>query len=97
MAIMYIREGSQGSTELYDRVRERLKDEQPPEGFIFHVAATPEGGGLCVVEIWESEEALKGWIQKVDAAIEQVGAPPRPQARKYAVHNIITPAALSRT
>lgn len=97
MPVLYILENPQATTKVYDEVRARLKNEGPPTGGIFHVAAKTEGGGLLVVEVWESEAAREQWAQKVDKAIQELGGPKRPQPKKYEVHNILTPETMSRT
>ena len=97
MALLYLVESPQATTKLYDEVRARLKNEEPPPGGIFHVAAQTEGGGLLVVEVWESEAAREQWAQKVDKAIQELGGPKRPQPRKFEVHNILTAEMMSRT
>ena len=96
MAVLYITENPQASTEIYDKVRDRLKDEPIPSGALFHVAAKREGGGLLVVELWESEAARNQWSPKVEKAIADVGGPKRPEPRKLEVHNIIIQEAMSR-
>jgi hypothetical protein len=97
MAVLYIVEAPQATTELYDRVRARLKGEGPAPGGLFHVAAQREGGGLLVVEVWESEAARDQWAPKIDKAIQELGGPKRPEPRKFKVHNIVTADAMSRT
>jgi len=54
------------------------------------------GGGLLVVEVWESEAARDQWAQKVDKAIQELGGPNRPQPRKCEVHNVLTAETMSR-
>lgn len=97
MAVLYIVENPQTTTEFYDKVRARLKDEGAPRGGIFHVAAKREGGGLLVVEVWESEHDREQWGQKVDKAIAELGGPKRPKPTKHQVHNLLTPEMMSRT
>jgi hypothetical protein len=97
MAVLYIVENPQATTELYDKVRDRLKDEEAPHGGLFHVAAKREGGGLLVVEVWESEADRERWAQKVDKAIEELGGPKRSQPRVCEVHSIRTAEAMTRT
>ena len=97
MAVLYITENPQASTELYDKVRDRLKDEPMPSGSVFHVAAKREGGGLMVIEVWDSEAARNQWSPTVDKAIAELGGPKRNEPKKYEVHNIITRETVSRT
>jgi hypothetical protein len=97
MAVLYIVENPQATTEFYDKVRARLQDEEAPQGGLFHVAAKTEGGGLLVVEVWESEADRERWAQKVDKAIEELGGPKRSQPRISQVHNIRTATAEAMT
>ena len=97
MAVLYIVENPQVTTDFYDKVRARLQDEGPPQGWRFHVAAKGDGGALMVVEVWESEADREAWGKKLDKAIEELGGPKRPQPRKYQVHNMLLPEATSRT
>lgn len=96
MAVLYITENPQMTTESYDKVRARLKDEGVPRGGQLHVAAKKEGGGLLVVEVWESEAAREQWAAKVDKVFAELGIPKRPQPRKGEVHNMMTPEAMAR-
>jgi hypothetical protein len=97
MAVLYIVENPQATTEFYDKVRARLQDEEVPRGGLFHVAAKTEDGGLLVVEVWESEADRDQWAQKVDKAIEELSGPKRPQPTIAQVHNIRTPTAEAMT
>jgi hypothetical protein len=97
MAVLYIVENPQVTTEFYDKVRARLKDEGVPPGAIFHVAAKRDGGGVLVVEVWETDAAREKWGEKVDKAIVELGGTKRPQPRKAEVHNILTAQAMSPT
>lgn len=97
MAVLYIVDNPSASTELYDKVRARLKDEGQPSGALYHIAAKREGGGLIVVEVWESEEARERWSPKVDKAISELGGPARPKPQKYQIHNILSAETMSRT
>ena len=90
MATLYIFDAPLASTQLYDKVRDRLPSEAP-EGALFHAACTREGGGLLVVEVWESEEAQAKWSQILDRAIADAGGPPRTKPQKHAVHNMRSP------
>jgi heme-degrading monooxygenase HmoA len=97
MAVLYIVENPGATTEFYDKVRARLKDEEAPRGGLFHVAAKTEDGGLLVLEVWESEADREQWSQKVDKAIEEIGGPKRPQPRILEVHSIRTAEAMTAT
>lgn len=96
MAVLYIVENPQVTTDFYDKVRDRLRDEGFPSGAVLHVAAKRDGGGIVVVEVWESEAARDQWSEKVDKAIAELGGPKRPAPRKHEVHNILTAETASR-
>jgi hypothetical protein len=97
MAVLYIVENPQVTTEFYDKVRARLNDEEAPRGGLFHAAAKREDGGLLVVEVWESEADRDQWAQKVDKAIEELGGPKRPQPTICEVHNMRSAEAMTPT
>jgi hypothetical protein len=64
----------EGSQETYDKVRERLGLRRPAGG-ILHVAGPSPKGGWRVIEVWESEEAAKRFVERLRPAFEAVGAP----------------------
>jgi heme-degrading monooxygenase HmoA len=97
VAVLYIVENPGVTTEFYDKVRDRLKDQGVPRGGVFHVAAKREGGGIVVVEVWESEAAREQWSQQVDKAIAELGGQKRPPPKKYLVHNLISAETVART
>jgi len=37
---------------------------QPPAGQIFHLEGPMEGGGMRVVDVWESEEVFLAFVQE---------------------------------
>jgi len=96
MAILCVFDNPNATTDLYDRVSSKIGDEVP-EGGIVHVACKREGGGLFVVECWESEDAFQKWSQRIDKEIQAAGGPPRVQPKKYQVHNIRTGKAFTKT
>ena len=77
------------TSEQYDKVIKELevKGVGAPDGRLHHVAS-PDGGGLLVVDIWESEEKLDKFSQVLIPTLEGVGVTPaEPEIRP--VHNII--------
>ena len=86
MAVLYVYESPEADLNMYDRVNASI--DRPPEGSIFHVACERDGGGLFVVEAWESEEAQERFSRTVEEKIASAGGPARPQPRKYRVHNM---------
>ena len=88
MAVAMMVDNPNGSQEIYERVRELIGLERPAGG-IFHVAGPSPNGGWRVIEVWESEEDAKRFLQeRFKPALEAVGAPgPPPQPQFWAVHN----------
>jgi hypothetical protein len=78
----------EGSQEIYDKVREQMGLDAPAGG-IFHVAGPSPNGGWRVLEIWESEEDAKRFLQeRLKPAWEAVGlSGPPPQPQFWHVHN----------
>jgi hypothetical protein len=70
------------SAEIYDAVSEKLDARSnPPEGLIVHTAIAPEGGGLRVVDVWESREAFETFrderlMPAVGSVLEERGITP---------------------
>lgn len=89
MAVLYIYESPQARLDVYDRVRAEVDAEGIPEGAICHVACKRDGGGLFVVEVWESEEAHDEFNEEVQERIRKAGGPARPEPRKMPVHNMV--------
>ena len=91
MAVLYIYEIPDASIAVYDRVRAQVDEEGNPEGAISHVACKREGGGLLVVEVWESEELHDEFNTEVRERIKQAGGPAnaRSEARKLPVYNMV--------
>jgi hypothetical protein len=88
MAIAMMVDNPEGSQELYDKVRERLGLEKPAGG-VFHVAGPSPNGGWRVIEVWESEEEAKRFLnERLLPAFEAVGGPALPTPPQFwPVHN----------
>jgi hypothetical protein len=86
MAVAMLVDNPEGSQETYERVRERLGLARPAGG-IFHVAGPSPNGGWRVIEIWESEEDAKRFVERLRPAFEAVGAPAPPPPELWPVHN----------
>jgi hypothetical protein len=80
----------EGSQELYEKVREHMGLDAPAGG-IFHVAGPSPTGGWRVIEVWESEEDARRFLQeRLKPAWEAVGmAGPPPQPQFWHVHNFM--------
>lgn len=73
----------------YDKVIKDLEaaGEGSPEGRLYHLASSKEGGWF-VVDVWESPELLNQFAQTLMPTLQKAGVtPPEPQV--YPVHNII--------
>jgi uncharacterized protein (DUF1786 family) len=86
MAVLYIYESDQADLGLYDRLNSQIQE--VPEGALCHVACKRDGGGLFVVEVWESEEQQDRWNAFIQQKIQDAGGPGRPTPRKMEVHNM---------
>ena len=89
MAITAIFKVPTMTSEQYDKAIKELevKGVGAPDGRLHHVASL-DGGGLLVVDIWESEEKLDKFSQVLIPTLEGVGVTPaEPEIRP--VHNII--------
>jgi hypothetical protein len=88
MPVAMLIDNPAGSQEIYDKVREHLGLEKPAGG-IFHVAGPSPSGGWRVVEIWESEEDARRFVQeRLKPAWDAVGASlPEVQPQFWPVHN----------
>jgi hypothetical protein len=88
MPVAMLVDNPHGSQEIYDQVRAHIGLEAPAGG-IFHVAGPSPNGGWRVIEVWESEEDAKRFLEeRLKPALEAVGVPgPPPQPQFWPVHN----------
>ena len=91
MAVAVMVDNPNGSQEIYERVRELIGLERPPGG-IFHLAGPSPNGGWRVIEVWESEDDAKRFLQeRFKPALEAVGVPgPPPQPQVWPAHSYMT-------
>ena len=62
MAVLMENVVEQGTTDFYDAVNDGLGiDENPPAGMIVHTAMARDGGGIRIVDVWESREAFESF------------------------------------
>jgi hypothetical protein len=89
MAIGAIFEGQFGQAQ-YDQVRNEVAPgNTPPPGLLYHVGG-PSEQGWCVIEIWESQEALQRLFdEKLGQALQKAGISVQP--RFFEVQNIMKP------
>jgi hypothetical protein len=75
MTVAMMVDNPEGSRDIYDSVRERLGLEKPAGG-ILHIAGPSPSGGWRVIEVWESEQDAKRFVQeRLLPAFQAVGAP----------------------
>jgi len=87
MAIAMMVDNPEGSQEIYDRVREQIGLEKPAGGIV-HVAGPSPNGGWRVIEVWDSEEDAKRFVnERLQPAFKAVGAPAPPPPQLWPVHN----------
>ena len=85
MAIVVIQD-FEATTEVYDKVNEKLDDEQP--GGILHAAVDLGNGKMRAIDVWESRGDWENFVQdKLIPAIAEVD-PNAPQAGEPEVHEI---------
>jgi heme-degrading monooxygenase HmoA len=90
MAILAMAELADATRELYDdRISDKLgiSEENMPPGLIWHVAAI-DNEGVTIVEVWESEQALRSFVESVADVMKETGVPPF-EPRVLPVHNAI--------
>ena len=90
MAVCLIHDGPGVTRAQYERVHNEVSPEnRPPPGLLYH-AAGPTENGWCVVEVWESQEALGAFFQqKLQQALQKAGIGGQP--RVFDIVNIMQP------
>jgi hypothetical protein len=89
MAVGLVFDGVGVNQAQYEQVLNQVSpDNQAPSGLVYH-AAGPTEGGFCVVEIWESEEALQQFFVSLGPALQQAGINVQP--KMFQVVNTIQP------
>jgi hypothetical protein len=74
MAVLMENRVEQSTPEIYDAVAAKLAVENdPPAGMIVHTAIAEQGGGMRIVDVWESREAFESFRdQRLMPAVESV-------------------------
>ncbi len=89
MAFARMFENPNVNQEQYDAGRQAIgasEDNVPPGGMV-HIAGPSPNGGWRVIEVWESEEDAKRFLERLRPAFEAVGAPAPPPPELWPVHN----------
>ncbi|MGW1375199.1 hypothetical protein ACWD6P_13115 [Streptomyces sp. NPDC002446] len=79
MAVLVHHEGADWSQALYQMTFDLVVPDRtnPPAGLIAHVAAPGRTTGWQVIEVWQSEEQFRRFLeQSVHPAAQELGAPP---------------------
>ncbi|MFE2431629.1 hypothetical protein ACFXJ5_33465 [Streptomyces sp. NPDC059373] len=93
MAILVHNQSADWTQELYQTVFDRTLPDptKPPTGLIAHFAAPGEGGGWQVIDVWESEDALRRFMEEtVYPAAQELEAPPF-DSKVVEVYNSLIP------
>ena len=92
MAILAIFENPGHTQAEYDQVRRRVSpDNRLLPGMLYHAAGAGEAG-FCVVEVWESREALQRFFeQTLSQPLQEAGLLADVQARYFEVFNTMQP------
>lgn len=78
MAVLAHHQGADWTQDLYQATFDRVIPDRskPPAGLLVHLAAPREEGGWQVVEVWESEDACRRFVEEaVIPAAQDLGAP----------------------
>ncbi|MGI5375767.1 hypothetical protein ACQEV2_16245 [Streptomyces sp. CA-251387] len=79
MAVLVVNQSAEWTEELYQATFDRVIPDRtsPPAGMVAHYAAPREGGGWQVIDVWESEEDFRRFLEgSVVPAAKELGAPP---------------------
>ncbi|MFJ9808012.1 hypothetical protein ACIRTB_07265 [Streptomyces sp. NPDC101158] len=78
MAVIVTIEIPGGTQEMYERTHARVTAAPwfPPEGFIAHLAGPDGMGGWRVVDVWESEDAFRAFVEQATPIFQETGMPP---------------------
>jgi hypothetical protein len=94
MALAFLQEFSEGTQEQYDQAVETIaRSGIRSEGRIFHVAGPMEAGieaGWRIVDVWESQEALDAFVQRVGPILQMLGMWPPDFSKNWPVHNLLS-------
>src|SRR3954449_2108684 len=92
MPVLMVMEAPGATADQYERTNEIMGiggDADAPEGLIEHVAAIDDGGVL-IVDLWESEEALGRFFEeRLGAALKEAGLGSDEKPRIMPVHNAL--------
>jgi hypothetical protein len=96
MAVVLVHQGQGLTREKYEQVVRRLTDgksrmespgDWPVEGLLVHAAGESEGG-FRVVDVWESEEAVRRFGEKLMPLLHEAGVEAEPET--YPAHTFVS-------
>ncbi len=96
MAVVLVSQGPGITQESYEEVVRRLTGgktrfespaDWPVEGLLVHAAGEAEGG-FRVVDVWESEEALRRFQETLGPMLQELGA--EGEAELYPAHTFVS-------
>lgn len=93
MAVLVVNQSAEWTQELYQTTLDRVIPDRtnPPAGMVAHYAAPREGGGWQVIDVWESEDAFRRFLEEsVIPAAKELGAPPF-ESRVTELYNSLIP------
>lgn len=96
MAVLVHNQSADWTQELYEAAFDRVIPDRtnPPPGLIAHFGAPRDAGGWQVIDVWESEDAFRRFLDgTVVPAATELGAPPFDTV-VVELHNSLIPAAL---
>ncbi|MHB8648116.1 MAG: hypothetical protein ACYDAR_20230 [Thermomicrobiales bacterium] len=90
MAIAVLMEFPAGTLAQYDAVIEEMKlgGKLAPHG-IFHIAGPMEGGGIRIVDVWDSQEAFDDFARNKIGPITQKHGIAAPNLTIWPAHNML--------
>ena len=92
MAIAVLMEFPGATIEQYDAVIAEMNlGGKPGPGGIFHVAGPMESGGIRIVDVYESREAMEKFAGEQIMPITQKHNISPPKMTVWPVHNTLTP------
>ena len=89
MAILAMAELPGGTHEMYDTVNDSWASlrTNPPAGLIHHLGLDTDDG-MMIIDVWESADAFKAFIESNMDKMQAAGIPPFEPAH-LAVHNML--------
>jgi hypothetical protein len=93
MAVLVHNRGADWSQDLYEATLARVMPDRsrPPAGLLAHVGAPGADGGWQVIDVWESEEAYRRFVEETLFPVaKDLGAPPF-ESTMVEVHNLLIP------